>query len=222
MIKEKNNMIQNIKIIGLLIIAASLNSGICYSQTFEITPSYGYQFGSKLNDGPNYLKIDDSDQFGITIGFETYYDIMAELSYIHQGTELRIRDVFFGPSEIRLADQSIDWILVGGTKYFPSGNIRPFIGGALGLAIFSVSNQDTSVVNIALDGSTKFAFSFKGGFNIMFSNNVGLNLQGNLMFPVDWGGVYAGGGTGGFSGGVGVTSTTIIAGFSGGLVFRFN
>ena len=70
--------------------------------------------------------------------------------------------------------------------------------------------------------STEFAFAFKGGVNIMISDMIGINLQGNLMFPVNWGGVYIGGGSGGVSGGVGVSSTTIIGGFSGGLVFRIN
>jgi len=147
---------------------------------------------------------------------------MVEISYFHQGTELNIRDVFYGPSENRLADLAMDWIMVGGTKYFPSGNMRPFLGGALGMVIFSESNEDTSFVNSPLGGSTKFAFSFKGGVNIMFSDRIGLNLQGNLMFPVEWGGAYVGGGTGGIGGGVGLSSTTLIVGFSGGLVFRIN
>jgi len=193
-----------------------------FAQTIEVTPSYGFQFGSKLNYGPNYIKIESSDQYGITIGFETFDDIMAEVSYFHQGTELNIRDVILSPSENRLSDLSADWILVGGTKYFPSGKIRPFLGGALGILILSPSKENNSLINSSLNSSTKFSFAFKGGVNIMFSDRVGLNLQGNLMFPVEWGGVYVGGGTGGIGGGVGVSSTTLIGGFSGGLVFRIN
>lgn len=207
-------------VIGILV--ASLITHNSFAKTIEVTPSYGFQFGSKLNYGPNYIKIDGSDQYGITIGFETFDDIMAEGSYFHQGTELRIRDVIISPSENRLADLSADWILVGGTKYFPSGKIRPFVGGALGMVIFNAKNENTSLINSSLDGTTKFSFAFKGGVNIMFSDRVGLNLQGNLMFPVEWGGVYVGGGTGGVGAGVGVSSTTLIGGFSGGLVFRIN
>ena len=54
----------------------------------------------------------------------------------------------------------------------------------------------------------------------MISEVVGINLQGNLLFPVEWGGVYVGGGTGGVSGGASVSTTTVIGGFSGGLIFR--
>ena len=190
------------------------------AQSIEITPSYGVQFGSRLNYGPNYLKIKSSDQFGLTIGVETIDNVMAEVSYFHQGTELRIRDIFYSPSESRLTDLAMDWIMVGGTTYFPSGKIRPFFGGSLGLAIFSPSNENSDVIVRSLSSETRFAFAFKGGVNIMFSDVVGLNLQGNLLFPVAWGGAYVGAGTGGVSGGVSVTSTTLIGGFSGGLVFK--
>jgi hypothetical protein len=211
-------MKQSIKI-GFILFIISFST---HAQTIEITPSYGFQFGTKLNYGPNYIKIDDSDQYGITLGFETFKNTMIELSYFHQGTELRIRDIIISPSESRLADLSVDWILVGGTKYFPSGKIRPFAGGALGMVVFSPKNENISVINSSLGSSTKFAFAFKAGVNIMFSDRVGLNLQGNLMFPVQWGGVYVGGGPGGVSGGVGVSSTTLIGGFSTGLVFRID
>ena len=209
-------------IFGIAIFITGLISHNSLAQTIEITPSYGYQFGSKLNYGSNYIKIEDSEQFGITIGMEADDDLMIEASYFHYGTELSIRDVFYSPSEQKLSDLSVDWILVGGAKYFPAGNLRPFFGGALGAVIFSPSEENTSIISRPLENSTKFAFAFKGGVNIMISDMIGINLQGNLNFPVTWGGVYVGGGTGGVSGGVGVSSTTIIGGFTGGLVFRIN
>lgn len=205
---------------GILIIITFFFLSNLFSQTIEITPSYGYQFGTKLNYGPNFIKLSDSDQWGVTLGFETYDDLMVELSYTHQSSELKIRDNVISPTENRLADISFDWIMVGGTRYFPQGKIRPFAGGALGLVILSPGNENRDIVNRSLDNQTKFAFSFKGGVNIMFSEKIGLNLQGNLMFPVEWGSVYVGGGSGGVSGGVAVSSTTLIGGFSGGLVFR--
>ncbi|RLD25668.1 MAG: hypothetical protein DRI70_06760 [Bacteroidetes bacterium] len=209
-------------VFGIAIFVASLTSHNSLAQTIEITPSYGYQFGSKLNYGSNYIKIEDSEQFGITIGMEADDDLMIEASYFHYGTELSIRDVFYSPSEQRLSDLSVDWILLGGAIYFPAGNLRPFLGGALGAVIFSPSEENTSIISRPLENSTKFALAFKGGVNIMVSDRIGINLQGNLMFPVTWGGVYVGGGPGGVSGGVGVSSTTIIGGFTGGLVFRIN
>ena len=190
------------------------------AQGVEITASYGYQFGSKLNYGSNYLKIDDSDQFGVVLGYEVRPGIMAELSYIHHGTELRIRDRIVAPGEVRLSDLSADWFQIGASKYFKTDKVKPFVGGGMGLLFLAPKNENRAIISGSLDNRTKFAFSFKGGVNIMLSEKVGINLQGNLLFPVEWGGVYIGAGTGGVSSGAALSSTTIIAGFSGGLVFK--
>jgi hypothetical protein len=67
-----------------------------------------------------------------------------------------------------MADISVDWIMVGGTKYFPKGKIRPFY---FGLGLTKSSNEVRNIVNRSLDTETKFAFSFK--IYIMFSDKVG-------------------------------------------------
>ncbi len=209
---------RKINIFGFaLVIFVGLFSHNSIAQAIEITPSYGVQFGSKLNYGVNnYLKVKESGQFGITIGVEAIDDVMAELSYFHQGTELSIRDVLISPTESQLTDLAMDWIMLGGTTYFPSGNIRPFVGGSLGMVILSPGNENPEFVDQSLSSETKFAFAFKVGVNFMLSDVIGINLQGNMFFPVDWGGAYVGAGYGG----VGGSSTTLIGGFSGGLVFK--
>lgn len=202
----------------LFLVAILCSTQKTNAQTVEIIPSYGYQFGAKLNYGANYIKLKDSDQWGISVGFETFDDTMIEVSYTRQSSEIRIRDIISSPVEDRLTDVNGDWFLVGGTKYFPNGNVRPFVGGALGVVVVTPNNENRdSFPNIpSYSSDTNFAFSFKGGVNIMFSDHVGINIQGNLMFPVNYGGFYIG--TGG--GGVGVTSTVVMGGVSGGLVFR--
>jgi hypothetical protein len=214
----KSNPGNRLKGIVLVLVCFTVVSG--FAQRVELTPNYGFHFGTKLDYGRNYIEVADSDQWGITLGFETFDDIMVELSYLHQGTELNIKDAVLSPTEARLSDISGDWIMVGGTKYFPKDKIRPFAGGAMGLVILSPSNENRDLINRSLDSETKFAFSFKGGVNIMFSEKLGLNIQGNLWFPVEWGSVYVGGGPGGVSTGASVSSTTVIGGFSGGLVYR--
>lgn len=200
----------------LFLMSASFFSVI--GQSIEITPSYGYQFGAKLGYGPNYLKIEDSGQFGITLGVETYSGLMAEFTYINMSSELRLRDVVFAPVETRLADLNIDWFLIGATRYFKQGKVKPFAGAGLGLVVVSPKNENLEIIENSLNSSTKFAFNFKAGVNIMFSEVVGLKLQGDLFFPVNWAGVYVGPGGAGISTG----STVILGGFSGGLVFRID
>jgi hypothetical protein len=187
-----------------------------HTQAIEITPTYGYQLGGKLKYGSNYLKADDSGMFGITLGFEAQTDYMIEVSYLNMSTELRIRDRIASPTESRLSDLNVDWFMLGGTRYFGDDRVKPFFGGQLGVSVFSPKNVDSDIAPNGLDSITKFSFGFKGGVVVMFSERVGINLQGNLLFPVQWGGFYVGGGGTGIN-----TGTTIVmGGFSGGLVFR--
>ncbi len=189
------------------------------SQSVEIIPSYGYQFGTKLNYGPNYLKATDSDQFGLSVAYGLDDNMKIGLSYTRMGTELRIRDRIVSPAENRLSDLNFDWFQLGATRYFQTGKVRPFGGGGLGFVVISPQDVNRLIAPRGLDSTTRFAFSFKGGVNIMFSERVGLNLQGNLFLPIEWGGVYVGGGPGGISTGVSAGTTTIMGGFSAGLVF---
>lgn len=209
----------NSKLKGLLLVSLLLTYFNVQSQTVEIIPSYGYQFGSKLNYGPNYLKAKDSDQYGISVGYGMDENLIIGLSYTRMSTELRIRDRIVSPAENRLSDLNFDWFQLGATRYFQTDKVRPFAGGGLGLVVISPKDVNTAIATRGLESTTRFAFSFKAGVNIMFSDRVGLNLQGNLFLPVEWGGVYVGGGSGGVSSGVSVGTTTVLGGFSGGLVF---
>lgn len=211
--KQSITVLFSLLIIGLSSIQA---------QTIELTPVYGYQFGSRIDFGSSYLKIDDSDEYGLSVGFEVDYGVYIEASWVHSSTELLVRDRIFSPSEQRLSDLSIDWAQLGAVKYFEVDNIRPYFGGGAGFVFLSNKNENNQLINRSLDNETKFFFAFKGGVQIMFSEVVGLNLQGNLRFPVEWGGFYVGVGSGGTSSGVGLSSTTIIGGFSAGLVFKLN
>lgn len=205
---------------GPFLLLAFLSFGTTFGQAIEITPSFGYHFGTKLNYGQNYLKMDDSEQYGLTVGYDVDGELMVELTWIHQDSELLLRDIIFAPSETRLSDIAADWVQVGVSKYFQDEGVKPFLGGGLGFTIFSPGNENFEIVDRGLSSSTKFSFFFKGGVNIMLTEVVGINLQGNLMFPVEWGGIYVSGGTGGVGGGASVSTTTVIGGFSGGLVFR--
>jgi hypothetical protein len=189
-----------------------------FGQVVEFTPGYGYQFGAKTVYGPNYLKMESSDQFRITLGVETYSGLMAEFSYINMSTELRIKDRIYSPVENRLSDVNTDWFLIGASRYFQEGKVKPFAGGSLGLVVVSPKNENRDIISNNLSSATKFAFSFKAGVNIMFTNTIGLNLQGDLFFPVNWAGVYVGSGGAGISTG----STMILGSVSAGLVFRLD
>ncbi len=185
------------------------------SQDVEIIPSYGYQFGSKLKYGSNYLKAKDSDQYGLSVGVLMDEYTKVELAYTRMATELRIRDIIISPTEDRLSDLNFDWVQLGATRYFQTGKVRPFGGGGLGLVVISPQDVNLQLAPNGLSSTTRFAVSFKAGVNFMFSDRVGFNIQGDLFLPIQWGGVYVGGGGSGISAG----TTTVMGSVSGGLVF---
>jgi len=202
----------------LLLVFAALISYGASAQTYEITPSYGYQFGTKLSYGPSYVKMEGSSQFGINLGVELQTGMMLDLSYYNMSSEVRIKDFIIAPFEERLTDVNLDWFFIGATRYLKSGPLKPFVGGGLGLVIVSPKNENRDLVNGSFSSETRFAFSIKTGINYMFSDVIGINLQGNLFLPVNYGGFYVGTGGAGISTG----STLIFGGFSGGLVFRLD
>ncbi len=204
------------KQISLLVFTA-LFSWVVGAQTYEFTPSYGYQFGTKLNYNGGYFKMQDGGQFGINLAVELQTGMMLDISYYNMNSEVKIKDVFLAPIETRLADVNLDWFFVGATRYFKPGPLKPFFGGGLGLVVISPKNENPSLGG-SFSSETRFAFSFKGGVNYMISEVIGINLQGNLFLPVNYGGFYVG------TGGVGIStgSTLIFGGFSGGLVFRID
>ena len=106
-------------------------------QAIELTPSYGYQLGTKLNYGPNFLRFDDGDQLSIVLGVETANELMAELTYIRQNAELTIRDVVLSPQETYLADLSADWFQLGGTQYFGNENMVSLLNDLVTISKFS-------------------------------------------------------------------------------------
>lgn len=205
----------------IILIIFSTASSLTWAQSSELTPSIGYQFGTRLNYGPNYIQIDDSEQFSLTLAHELQSNLMGEITYMRHSTKLNIRDVIISPSTTKLSSLNADWILVGASKYFREDNVRPFAGLGMGLVFLTPQDENYDIISRSLDNETKFTFTFKAGTNIMLNDNIGINLQFNMFLPIEWGGVYVGGGSGGVSGGVSASGSTIIAGVSGGLVFRF-
>ncbi|UCD61964.1 MAG: hypothetical protein JSV59_05210 [Flavobacteriaceae bacterium] len=193
------------------------------AQHIDLSVDYGYQFGTKLKYGGNYLKAGDGGYLTASLGIETAPDLMAEVTYMRMDTELFIRDFVISPNEQRLADLTMDWIQLGATNYFSTaGEMTPFFGGTAGVVILSPNNENADITTRRLNSTTEFAFSFKGGVIFNVSDVVGIKIQGDLLFPVSWGGVYVGGGPGGIGGGVAVSSTTIMGGLKGGLVFTLD
>ena len=60
-----------------------------YVQKVEIKPQYGYQVGAKYNYYGGYLKLESSDQYGLTFGINTTDDICLEFMWAQQNTDIK-------------------------------------------------------------------------------------------------------------------------------------
>ena len=139
------------------------------AQRIDLSVDYGYQLGTKLKYGSNYLKASDGGFFRGIAGFELGYDTMLELTYMKMNTDLLIRDILISPTEDRLADLSMDWIHLGSTRYFDSANdLTPFFGVSAGVTIFTPKNETLDITSRNLSSTKEFSFALNGGviFNL--------------------------------------------------------
>ena len=177
------------------------------AQKFEITPQYGYQVGSKWNYYGGYVKLKGSDQFGITANVSFTDDIQGEFFWAQQNSTVAVKDVVFYPVEEEVTDATVDHFQFGIIHMFGYSDARPFVGLTAGWSTFSPDEPEYNT-------TTSFSFGFSGGLKYFFSDHVGIRLQGQLLVPVQWGGVYLG--TGG--GGVYTGGSILQLNFSGGLI----
>jgi hypothetical protein len=82
-----------------------------------------------------------------------------------------------------------------------------------------------SVNTSGMDDVWRFAIGIGAGMKVMFTERIGIRLQGRLLMPMYFAGVgfYAGIGTGGASSGLSLNTGSVIfqGDFQGGLVFAF-
>lgn len=177
------------------------------AQKFEITPQYGYQVGAKYNYYGGYVKLKASDQFGVTANISLSDNLQAEFFWAQQSSAVAVKDVIFYPVEEEVTDATVDHFQLGIIHMFGYSDARPFVGMSAGWS--TIGSDDR-----AYDSTTSFSFGFSGGLKYFFSDHVGIRLQGQLLVPVQWGGVYLG--TGG--GGVYTGGSILQLNFSGGLI----
>lgn len=180
------------------------------AQKFEITPQYGYQIGAKYHFYGGYVKMTDSDQFGVTLNMKVNRDVEAEFIWAQQNATIRIEDYIYNPDEVELTSITVNHYQIGGIHPFAYDGVIPFAGASLGWSTFSPDNNFYA-------SNTKFSIGVSGGMKYFMSDRIGIRLQGQLLMPIQWGGVYIG--SGGSS--VSTGGSLMLLNFSGGLIFAF-
>lgn len=183
----------------------------------ELSLQTGYSFGAFIRTYNGDLTLNGSMWYGGAIDYLFKRDVAFELSYSYRSGTMDYQPYNYGgwnPGQINdLGNLNTHYIQLGTIKTFTKGNIAPFIGGNLGVVIFSPENQ-------GYDTDVFFAVSGLGGAKIYLNDKFGIRLQGRLFMPIYFANLSFYCGTGGCGTGVGGWGT-IEGELSGGLFFAF-
>ncbi len=176
------------------------------TRIIELGATYNYQFGGKIHAFHNgrykEFRVDDSESYTITASVPTKWNTRIELSFFNQNSKISGGNNF---GEEYLA---IRYYQVGVIKEMPKGDIIPY--GA-----FSVGAVELNPDGSRYDNIWKFALTLGGGLKYYITKSVGIKIEGRLMAPITYGGLYFG--TGGS--GVGASSYTVQGYIGGGVTF---
>jgi hypothetical protein len=150
------------------------------------------------------------------IDFLLRRDVMLELSYSYMNSNADIQTYGYDWDPVvtgGLDDVTVQFIQIGSLKTFRRGNVAPFIGGNLGVAVIAPNKT-------GYETDTFFAVSGVGGAMVYLSESVGLRFQARLLVPVAFQGFGFYLGTGGS--GLAATGQAMLMGeLTGGLFVAF-
>ncbi|MBK8553512.1 MAG: porin family protein [Ignavibacteria bacterium] len=207
---------------------------ILNAQSYKINLYSAYTLDDDVNavtDGNNYYSgtVVGGYQWGLGFEYIVKPTYGLELAYFRQDADVDISYSTNYTVNNNIKNEStfgtgLNWIFLGGNKYLPvpGSIVQPYGGLMLGMAIFSSDDkQINDTVKYTGQSTTNFAWAGRVGANFMFSPNVGLKLQAQVMSAVQsfGGGLYAG--TGGLGAGVDTESSMYQFGFGGALVIQF-
>lgn len=204
----------NFKFFSILILLIVISTEINFAQEKgQISFMGGYQMLGGFDLVNGQADINDAAAYSGTFAYFLRPDVAVELQYNYQPTQLSF-DPFGAEPERVLFDLDVHYILAGASYHRKfSSTVTGFGGLSLGAAIFSPSKD--------YESTTKFAYSATLGLKVLLSKNVGLRLQAQGLFPIQWtsSGFYIG--TGGVDFGIGAGTTVAQITTSAGIFFAF-
>ena len=199
--KKPKPLLIAIMLLGMMLLVPALG----WSQKVEITPMVGWQWSAKVQGYDVEADFGDNANFAAYVGYQAIPDLFVEFSYTLMKTTGNL-NYFTSPDEY-LGDVYFHYFLIGATKYFGEKRLQPFVLGSLGVSWIDLRD------NTAYDDAVLFAMAFGGGLKAYITKSIGVRLQGRLLMPVSFNGVWFG------TGGLGLTGNVLLQGdFSAGLV----
>ena len=172
-----------------------------------------YNYNASVANVSGDMDINDAAYYSASIGINTSRETMAEIQYIFQPTNISF-DPFTAGISGKTFEADVHYIL--GTGYFLKQLNRTSWGyGGLSIGAAGLVPKND------LDPAWRFAFGLTLGAKFLLSKNIGIKIQAQGLFPIQWAGGSLYVGTGGS--GYGVSAGTSIAQINvgGGLFYAF-
>ena len=150
----------------------------------EISLLYGYQMlgtvevYSGLNSGD--FDINDAAYYGGVLGFRVEREVILEIQYVYQPTKASFDDYGSGP-EIELSNIDVHYIMFGAMYE------KPFSRTAFGYGGLLIGTSGI-VPDNNYESEWRLAFGLALGAKFMISEKIGLKIQAQGLFPVQWSG----------------------------------
>jgi hypothetical protein len=156
------------------------------------------------------IKFNDGGSLNVSATYNIAPDVGIEFMWNHQKTSVDYQRYTGGYNSY---DNSlIDYYLLGGIKSLNvSDVVKPFGSIKIGAAVFNPKETGVSA-------ATKFAAGLSGGLKLFPTDRIGIRLEGNLLMPLQYGGLGIYCGSGGCGSGVSAGSTIVQVSVGGGVV----
>lgn len=195
-------MSQRSFVAGLALLALAAAPLSAQQGKFEIVPQVGYTFGGGFDFDPSVyngtpvpggkVKLDDSESFGVTAGFEGRRGSFFTLTYVYQGTKIGIDwdgnpPSLGGIDPTAKGDITLHQVIFGGRQEFAKSSeqkARPYIGGGLGFVVVDPSFETQS--GLEAESQTRFLLSLNGGLRYMFGEEKRFGLQADMRGTWFW------------------------------------
>lgn len=200
----------------ILVTVFLFTTSMLFAQFYEITPTAGYTFSGKVDNG--YGKYDVSNSFLIGGKLDVQFTDLSyfELSYRRNDPTVTYSNVLDkSPTDF---DAGIEHYMLGYLQELATGKIKPYGVISAGTSRYWGKSKSTDY--------RKWFFSteFGVGAKIFLSENIGIRAQASVTTPWDFagGGMWWGVGTGGSNGSASLTFGVPIAHWdlSAGLIIR--
>jgi hypothetical protein len=155
--------------LGILLVACLPVS--VSAQAVEFSPLAGYRFGGDLfelaTDRP--VDVDGAPVVGGAVNVDMGYGLSFEALFSHQQTHVSVPGDSFGPP-VRWKVVVDHW-LAGGRQEFPTGRVRPFLSGLLGLTRYGAEGDD----------EIRFTVAAGAGVILPLQRRLGLRLDSRVF-----------------------------------------